>query len=75
MELGNNIAHTCFAKCVTKYSGDGELQVGEMSCLDRCTVKYVDSLKKTVDTVTRVQQQQAEQQAMMMQMQDKLVKR
>lgn len=34
------MAKMCSKKCVTKYS-DGDLAVGEMTCVDRCVGKYM----------------------------------
>jgi hypothetical protein len=30
----------CSKKCVTSYT-DGDLAIGEMTCIDRCTGKYM----------------------------------
>jgi import inner membrane translocase subunit TIM10 len=38
-EMFNNMMDSCFLKCMHQYK-DGDLQVGEMSCTDRCVGKY-----------------------------------
>lgn len=40
----------CSKKCITKYS-DAELAVGEMTCIDRCTGKYMHAQGVVGDVV------------------------
>ncbi|KAJ8751503.1 hypothetical protein K2173_016729 [Erythroxylum novogranatense] len=40
VELFNRLAQTCFTKCVDKRYKEGELNMGENSCIDRCVSKY-----------------------------------
>lgn len=40
VDLFNRLTHTCFSKCVEKRYKDGELNLGENSCIDRCVSKY-----------------------------------
>lgn len=34
------MTESCFKKCVNKNFREGELDLGEASCVDRCTHKY-----------------------------------
>ena len=40
VELFNRLTHVCFAKCIEKRHKEGELNMGENSCIDRCVSKY-----------------------------------
>lgn len=40
VELFNRMVSTCFDKCIEKKHKDGDMNVGENSCTDRCTAKY-----------------------------------
>ena len=57
----NKLINSCFKKCVVKYS-DSDLSVGEMTCVDRCAWKYLESQYKMSDVVKRFEQQQLQQQ-------------
>eukprot|EP00658_Telonema_sp_P-2_P078369 TRINITY_DN731_c0_g1_i1.p1 TRINITY_DN731_c0_g1~~TRINITY_DN731_c0_g1_i1.p1 ORF type:complete len:154 (-),score=66.43 TRINITY_DN731_c0_g1_i1:351-812(-) len=57
----NRMMEQCFKKCVHDFQ-EGELHVGEMSCLDRCVFKYSATQQKVVK---RLQEFQKEQQAQM----------
>lgn len=57
----------CFAKCMGKMV-DPDLNVGEMSCVDRCVMKYMQvqnqvGLKLREETLQMQQQQAAMAQA------------
>lgn len=53
---------TCNKKCVVAYS-DGELNVGEMTCVDRCVHKYLQAsikIRELVEKNGELLQKQAE---------------
>jgi import inner membrane translocase subunit TIM10 len=41
-DLFERLSRVCFQKCKFKYN-DGQLNVGEMSCIDRCSGKYMQA--------------------------------
>ncbi|TYZ61168.1 hypothetical protein PybrP1_012384 [[Pythium] brassicae (nom. inval.)] len=41
-DLFERMSRVCFHKCKFKYT-DGQLNVGEMSCTDRCAGKYMQA--------------------------------
>ncbi|KAF1332545.1 hypothetical protein FI667_g3607, partial [Globisporangium splendens] len=41
-DLFERMSRVCFQKCKFKYN-DGQLNVGEMSCTDRCAGKYMQA--------------------------------
>ncbi len=40
--LPRSVVAACWAKCVPKPRED-QLSIGEMSCIDRCTAKYLET--------------------------------
>ncbi|KAL4436527.1 hypothetical protein ABPG75_003666 [Micractinium tetrahymenae] len=38
--LFNAMVSSCYEKCIDKRYKDGDLSVGENSCIDRCSSKY-----------------------------------
>lgn len=60
--FGNSMAAVCFEKCVTEMKDD-RLHIGEMTCLDRCSTKYVETQRKMMKRIQ--EQQEAELQQMM----------
>jgi len=65
----NKIVSTCFTKCASRKHKDKDLQLGEMSCIDRCTAKYLDAQEKVGFVLQRANEEQAKQVENMQQMQ------
>ncbi|DBB07180.1 hypothetical protein WJX77_012321 [Trebouxia sp. C0004] len=40
VDLYNRMVASCYDKCMDKRYKEGELNVGENSCVDRCSSKY-----------------------------------
>lgn len=66
----NKIVTTCFTKCASRKHKDKDLQLGEMSCIDRCTAKYLDAQEKVGLVLQRANEEQAKQVENMQQMQN-----
>ena len=44
VDLFNKLVNTCYEKCIDKRFKDGDLNVGESACVDRCSSKYWQSV-------------------------------
>mmetsp|Transcript_20559 Transcript_20559/g.34419 ORF Transcript_20559/g.34419 Transcript_20559/m.34419 type:complete len:87 (+) Transcript_20559:141-401(+) len=40
VDLYTRLTNSCFEKCIDHKYKDGDLNVGENSCVDRCSAKY-----------------------------------
>lgn len=69
MVLFNKIASSCFNKCASRKHKEPELQLGEMSCVDRCVAKYMESQELVGKVLQTANEKQAMQQQQMQQMQ------
>ncbi|TMW63786.1 hypothetical protein Poli38472_002727 [Pythium oligandrum] len=55
-DLFERLSRVCFQKCKFKYS-DGQLNVGEMSCIDRCSGKYMQAYQALGVKMAQVEQE------------------
>lgn len=49
--VASRMSGLCFKKCVVKMHGESDLNVGEMSCVDRCVSKYMEAQEKVRQNV------------------------
>jgi import inner membrane translocase subunit TIM10 len=70
--LFNKLTATCFQKCASRKHKEPDLQLGEMSCLDRCVAKYMDAQEKVGVVLQRANEKQAAQMQQMQQMQQSM---
>lgn len=55
-DMFTKMSQTCWAKCVTKHR-EGDLTVGEMTCVDRCTSKYMSAHKVIGEVIEKTQKE------------------
>ena len=67
--LFNKLTSSCFTKCASRKHKEGDLQLGEMSCLDRCVSKYMEAQEKVGTVMQQANEKQAQQMQQMQQMQ------
>jgi len=59
----NRMIKVCNKKCVVKFN-EPDLQVGEMSCVDRCVGKYMQAQEKVGEVLQNFEKQmQAQEKA------------
>jgi import inner membrane translocase subunit TIM10 len=63
-EMFGKMSMMCHKKCFTKFH-DVDLNVGEMSCTDRCVGKYLEAQKKVGEIMQEFTQQQQQMQQQM----------
>jgi len=62
-DMFNKMGELCFQKCLGRYN-EPDLNVGEMSCTDRCVSKYMEAHRKIGEKFQEFQQmEQARMQA------------
>ena len=59
-DLFERLSRVCFQKCKFKYN-DGQLNVGEMSCIDRCAGKYMQAYSSLGVKMAQVEKEIMEQ--------------
>ena len=55
-EYFNRMIHSCNKKCVVKFN-EPDLQVGEMSCVDRCVGKYMQAQERVAEVLQNFEKQ------------------
>jgi len=67
--LFNKMSTSCFNKCAHKKHKEPDLALGEMSCVDRCVSKYLESQEKVGVILQKANEQQVQQQQRLQEMQ------
>ncbi|GAB5371903.1 hypothetical protein AAMO2058_001619900 [Amorphochlora amoebiformis] len=68
-KLFDSLSKSCFKKCVSRF-GQADLLVGEMTCTDRCTLKFMQTSEIVSQELQKAQQQEMKQQQAVAQMQN-----
>jgi len=55
IDFFRRMATACSKKCIVKH-GDPELSVGEMSCIDRCSNKFMQAREVVTEVQTAAEQ-------------------
>mmetsp|Transcript_21472 Transcript_21472/g.52428 ORF Transcript_21472/g.52428 Transcript_21472/m.52428 type:complete len:86 (+) Transcript_21472:145-402(+) len=53
-DLFTKMNDACFRKCVPRFN-DGELNTGEMVCVDKCVAKYMEATNKVGEVLQKSQ--------------------
>ena len=67
-DMFNRMADLCFKQCIHKFK-EPELNVGEMSCIDRCVGKFLAAQEKTGTQINEFNAKMAAMQQAAMQQQ------
>ena len=60
-DMFNRMTRLCWTKCIP-HSKDAELNVGELSCTDRCVGKYLETHYRVGEKLRQFQMQQQQMQ-------------
>ena len=69
-DLFNKMARVCHVKCVAKHS-EADLNIGEMSCVDRCVGKYMQAQQQVGEVLKKLEEQAKVQAAAQQQIAEK----
>mmetsp|Transcript_18592 Transcript_18592/g.33294 ORF Transcript_18592/g.33294 Transcript_18592/m.33294 type:complete len:95 (+) Transcript_18592:23-307(+) len=66
-KLYESLSKSCFKKCVTRFS-QPDLSVGELTCVDRCTLKFISTAQLVSEGMQTAHEQEMKQQQAMQQL-------
>mmetsp|Transcript_14204 Transcript_14204/g.17013 ORF Transcript_14204/g.17013 Transcript_14204/m.17013 type:complete len:100 (+) Transcript_14204:55-354(+) len=59
-KLFSSMSQSCFKKCVSRY-GQADLAVGEATCTDRCTLKFIAAAQMVTEEMQKAQEMEMQQ--------------